>query len=773
MSRENTQLIQIDEGDSNILVDLIADSENEQEEFSTPLNSPSFDSPKEIQERLLSNSKSAVVGMSNAAAIGGIDNNNKDINDTTDTHESEAIENCLKDEGEEDSQERRRRVAFRDDLVSQFDDTNLWSHDPNETAQDMITAYQRECMTMKIKPIQILLDQLKGIYDLSTPIDTIDLTGVKLENRTCEVLEAVLSRVHATTLKLERTNLEDEGIIAIAEMVEFYGCASRLLLAHNNKLRPRAWLTIGRTLKKSPFLETIDVGYCALDEQTLTLLLRAVRANCGLKVLKMEGNNLTGKGTFILMAAMKFNENLEELYLSRNHLAPEDGQHLGNILRSNHTLRVLDVSDNNLQDSGIRYISAGIAEQQEGLRILNVSTNNLTHEGIHHISAMLPCTKSLKELNISNNRFSDPGLFMLKLGVLANRSVEKLILAGTKITCEGAIALAEVLAESRYLTHVDLRENEIRVAGLMALSLALRMNHHLLHLETPKTFKVEQRDRQLIKDILGEMEKYRSRNHKEKEEKEKEEAKRVHEATHASSLITNEENSKLTTGNNSEDHKREEEEEEKEVDPSLVGSLDNVYTEETEAAMMKEDPFQKAPVMDNETVTPSEMEKTANALVMYSSEGDDECFSPSPEDDLDFPGSEQNLFLNEVVNPTGQTDNLDLITSPAGSSNTSSVDIERRGLNNSQELLPDVVGISPSNTSEQNEERTLNIIPPPSNHIPHSLPPDVTPHGTLPPDLAVESQHTIDLLNPEGEVRDGPMDLTEGIPHSTNPDIAQ
>ncbi len=90
----------------------------------------------------------------------------------------------------------------------------------------------------------------------------------------------------------------------------------------------------------------------------------------------MEGNNLTGKGTFILsellvlllinhcrflllphlslsllhiVAAMKFNENLEELYLSRNHLAPEDGQHLGNILRSNHTLRVLDVSDNNLQ----------------------------------------------------------------------------------------------------------------------------------------------------------------------------------------------------------------------------------------------------------------------------------------------------------------------------------------------------------------------------------------------------------------------------------------
>lgn len=44
----------------------------------------------------------------------------------------------------------------------------------------------------------------------------------------------------------------------------------------------------------------ISVSYCALEEQTLTLLLRSVRANCALQVLRLEGNNLTGKGTFIL-----------------------------------------------------------------------------------------------------------------------------------------------------------------------------------------------------------------------------------------------------------------------------------------------------------------------------------------------------------------------------------------------------------------------------------------------------------------------------------------
>ena len=152
----------------------------------------------------------------------------------------------------------------------------------------------------------------------------------------------------------------------------------------------------------------MNANYCALEEQTLTLLLRSVRANCGLKVLKLVGNNLTGKTTFILsefereggrsnlffclpflVAAMKFNENLEELYLGSNHLTGEDGQHLGQILRTNHTLRVMDLRENNLGDSGVRFICAGIAEQQEGLFVLNLTSNNIGPEGFHHISAML------------------------------------------------------------------------------------------------------------------------------------------------------------------------------------------------------------------------------------------------------------------------------------------------------------------------------------------------------------------------------------------------
>lgn len=131
-------------------------------------------------------------------------------------------------------------------------------------------------------------------------------------------------------------------------MVEYYECVCRLCLAFNPKIKSRAWLAIGRMLKnvgllspactcdgetqgvspdgktsllqsanslsplepqlhvsspsllQSPFIETLNVSYCGLDDQGLTLLLRSVRANCALRTLHLDGNNLSGKGSFIL-----------------------------------------------------------------------------------------------------------------------------------------------------------------------------------------------------------------------------------------------------------------------------------------------------------------------------------------------------------------------------------------------------------------------------------------------------------------------------------------
>ena len=214
----------------------------------------------------------------------------------------------------------------------------------------------------------------------------------------------------------------------------------------------------------------------------------------------------------------------------------------------------------------------------------------------------------------------------------------------------------------------------------------------------------------------------------------------------------------------------EEEEEEKEVDPSLVGSLDNVYTEETEAEMMKEDPFKKAPVMDKDHVSSNyEIEETVNALLVYSSDSGQDCpSSPLPEDEEGNSSIAGSVSRQDPPTLSGGSEEqtMDLLTSPTDIGNGNALTDAPLLPGPSQELLPDVIGGSPGGN-----QQTEGVTPPSSNHV---LPPDVTPpHGTLPPDLAAESQHPVDLLNPDRIGGRDPLDLTEGTSHGNSPDVTQ
>jgi protein phosphatase 1 regulatory subunit 37 len=50
-----------------------------------------------------------------------------------------------------------------------------------------------------------------------------------------------------------------------------------------------------------------------------------------------------------VVAAVKFNEVLRELFLADNKLTPSDGVQLGSLLKTNRTLSLLDLRNNLLQ----------------------------------------------------------------------------------------------------------------------------------------------------------------------------------------------------------------------------------------------------------------------------------------------------------------------------------------------------------------------------------------------------------------------------------------
>ena len=152
-----------------------------------------------------------------------------------------------------------------------------------------------------------------------------------------------------------------------------------------------------------------------------------------------------------------------------------------------------------------------------------------------------------------------------------------------------------------------------------------------------------------------EIDKYCARNLKERDERNEAERRRQHEAQHAQLITLQEEKDSLTAGDNTVGGA----EPEKEIDPSLVGSLDDVYPDEPGSEMDEAvDPFKQAPVMD-EHEKPSSlmaMERSLDAMAALTEE-DEDPNSPVANDSVEMSsldrGTRQcNSLLPDLVDAT-------------------------------------------------------------------------------------------------------------------------
>ncbi|NXK15052.1 PPR37 phosphatase, partial [Herpetotheres cachinnans] len=422
-----------------------------------------------------------------------------------------------------------KRVTFPsdEDIVSgAVEPKDPWRHAQNVTVDEIMSAYKQACQKLNCKQIPKLLKQIQDFKDLAHRIDCLDLKGEKLDYKACEALEEIFKRVQFKIVDLEQTSLDEDGASALFDMIEYYESATHLNISFNKHIGTRGWQAAARMMRKTSCLQYLDARNTPLLDHSAPFVARTLRISSSLVVLHLENTSLSGRPLVLLATALKMNMNLRELYLADNKLnGLQDSAQLGNLLKFNCYIQILDLRNNHILDSGLAYICEGLKEQQKGLVTLVLWNNQLTHAGMACLGVTLPHTQSLETLNLGHNPIGNEGVRNLKNGLIRNRSVLRLGLASTKLTCEGAVAVAEFIAESPRLLRLDLRENEIKTGGLMALSLALNVNHSLLRLDLDREPKKE-----LVKSfietqkaLLAEIQNGCKRNFilaKEKEEKE-------------------------------------------------------------------------------------------------------------------------------------------------------------------------------------------------------------------------------------------------------------
>ncbi|XP_072566934.1 uncharacterized protein [Paramormyrops kingsleyae] len=233
-------------------------------------------------------------------------------------------------------------------------------------------------------------------------------------------------------------------------------------------------------IKKS---RTALLNSCNLTKTCCEVLASALRSNSSqLTELDLSDNDLQDSGVKLLSAALEDSHcKLEILRLSGCRVTEEGCSSLASALRSNPShLRELDLSDNDLQDSGVKLLSGGLEDSHCKLEILRLSGCRVTEEGCSSLASALRSNPShLRELDLSDNDLQDSGVKLLSGGLEDSHcKLEILRLSGCRVTEEGCSSLASALRSNpSHLRELDLSYNDLQDSGVKLLSAGLWDSH--------------------------------------------------------------------------------------------------------------------------------------------------------------------------------------------------------------------------------------------------------------------------------------------------------
>ncbi|XP_066587726.1 uncharacterized protein [Prorops nasuta] len=386
-----------------------------------------------------------------------------------------------------------RRVSFPTNdthlVTGYLEPANPWKHAENVNQDDLISAYKDSCSKHNTTPLENVVAQLEKLDVLDERCEEFSLKGVTLDQQHCESLEEIFKRVQFKRIDLEATSLDDESAVILFDMLEYYESTKHLNVSANQNIGLRGWQACSHMIKKTQCLEQLEARDVILNESIMNILSRAIRLVCHLNVLKLENCGLSGRSIVMLVNSLKLNTGIRELYLADNGLDFYDAIQLGSLLRINNHLQLLDISNNNIQDEGVRDMLDGLINQVsddkegKGLSILILWNNRLTQKASPHLARIITFSKTLETLNIGKNSLTSETLVVIKDALIKNRTLLQLGMQSTDLTCYGILALVEVMENNEVLQRIDLRDNGIQMRGMKALMDAIIKNKYITQLD--------------------------------------------------------------------------------------------------------------------------------------------------------------------------------------------------------------------------------------------------------------------------------------------------
>ncbi|XP_062340614.1 LOW QUALITY PROTEIN: NACHT, LRR and PYD domains-containing protein 12-like [Osmerus eperlanus] len=217
--------------------------------------------------------------------------------------------------------------------------------------------------------------------------------------------------------------------------------------------------------------KTALLNDCNLSARCCEALASALPSS-DLTELDLSNNNLGDSGMKLLSAGLRNPLcKLETLRLSGCHITEEGCASLSSTLKSTSFLRHLELSNNDLKDAGMKLLSAGLGNPLCKLETLRLSGCHITEEGCASLSSALNSTSFLRQLDLSNNDLKDAGIKQLSAGLGKPLcKLETLRLSGCHIKEEGCASLASALKSNPVLRELHLSKCDLQILDMKVFS---------------------------------------------------------------------------------------------------------------------------------------------------------------------------------------------------------------------------------------------------------------------------------------------------------------